>query len=306
MEKAYDFSEIEYYKAEQQTIIAIVSGKKVSLNPTGIVAIGQPGAGKTGLTRYLTINFMQEMNEDIVHIDPDLVGQFHPRYKGIMESKGLDSFSYLAKFSSRALKTINTYCLERKFNLMTEGTFRDTSGYMRVFKEMKENGYKIDLNLLAVHKIESLISSMERYFYMLEHRIPVRIVSIKPHNEAYENMLKTLKQVEDEKLATRIRVFNRGKDELIPDLVYSSDMPNERYQTPLEALNGERKRDRDRLIASEQKVKNRLEYLKREASLHGSGEEIFKQILEIENMYQEEISKQKGYEQAKDDGTITL
>lgn len=33
MEKAYDFSEIEYYKAEQQTIIAIVSGKKVSLNP---------------------------------------------------------------------------------------------------------------------------------------------------------------------------------------------------------------------------------------------------------------------------------
>ena len=83
-----DFSEMEYYKAEQQTIIAIVSGKNVSTNPTSIVAIGQPGAGKTGLTRYLTLNFMQETNEDIVHIDPDLVGQFHPRYKEILSSKG--------------------------------------------------------------------------------------------------------------------------------------------------------------------------------------------------------------------------
>lgn len=288
-----DFSEMEYYKAEQQTIIAIVSGKNVSTNPTSIVAIGQPGAGKTGLTRYLTLNFMQETNEDIVHIDPDLVGQFHPRYKEILSSKGLESFQHLAKFSSRALKTINAYCMERKFNLMTEGTFRDTEGYMRIFREMKEKGYKIDLNLLAVHRIESLISSMERYFYMINHRIPIRIVSVKPHDEAYENMSKTLKQVEKEGLATRIRVFNRGEDELIPNLVYSSDKPNGRYQTPFEALNGERNRNIESMIQEEQKVKRRLENLKQEASLHGSEEEIFKQILAIEKMYEEEVSKRK-------------
>ena len=268
MAEKYKFTQEQYYEAERAAVrqlldtVSCAKGK-----PTAIFVAAQPGAGKTGLAKKCMIDFIMGKSQEIVEFDPDVVGLHHPFYDEITKHDEANSFQYLQQFVQPALKTLNAIAIKRKNNILTQGTFRDTEGYLSIFENLKANGYNIEVNLLAVDSLESLMSSSERYFRFLESGINTRVVSTKPHNEAYKRMIETVKEIERRNLADKIRIYQRGEQEFEPKLVYEKG--DLRYRSAVEALMAERMKDRKRIISHPNEYSSRLNSLRQNIVNYG-------------------------------------
>lgn len=104
------------------------------------------------------------------------------------------------------------YARSRGYNLLIEGTFRDTDMVVdnaETFANRKEGGYTVEVSALAVNSDRSLLDSVGRYLYSGEGRW----TSSEPHHEAYEGVPQTVEALEKSKSISRIVVTDRsGKD----------------------------------------------------------------------------------------------
>lgn len=186
-------------------------------NPKSYFVVAPPGSGKTGLSVHI-----EKQSKTIpVRIDPDTIAIYHDEYDRIYEEIPENSYHELQKFIRTVLNdTIRPIACIQQVDIITEGTFGDTNGYVDIIKNQKNMGYDVDINTIVVHRLESLISSFERQQTKIEEGFPPRIINTKHHDRAYKDILETMQTVEDKKLATNISVYLRTEDELNPKLYY--------------------------------------------------------------------------------------
>lgn len=170
-------------------------------NPKSIYIFAQPGAGKTGLRMFAETEFYNQ-NECSNHvaIDPDQVAMFHKYYDTIIEKFPDDSYRLLQEFVRPALDGyLRQKAVFHKVHLFQEGTFA-SPGYIEIMDFQKNGGrakigkrdlngnraevnvegnYDIEINILAVHRYESLLSAYEREFELVEQDLPARAVTAK-------------------------------------------------------------------------------------------------------------------------------
>lgn len=309
----YDLTKEEYNKCLLMAEIAIFMKSEVAKNPKSIFVVAQAGAGKTGLKRFL-INEAQD-NEDITsytEFNPDEIAIYHKYYREILNEFPDSSYKILQRFVQPALDTfLRQRAVELRNNLVQEGTFGNTEGYLDILDFQKNGGqanigyikedgtreikkvqgkYKIDINVLAVDRFESLLSCYEREQYFRDNNLPPRVVTPKNHDYAYYKMLDTLSKVENGVLCDRIRVFKRGKLVDKPELVFSTG--DERYSSSVEAVVIERAKNRQKLLKESDKYLKRIQELREKVSINGINEQLEKlDKLEIE--FKEEIMKQQ-------------
>ena len=270
----YDLTPEEFEKCLKKAELAVFMDAQKSNRPTSIFVVAQPGAGKTGLKRYVEGEHRKsDLEGQFIEFNPDVVAIYHKYYNEILEEFPNESYRLLQKFVLPALDDYLRYrAVQFKNNIIQEGTFA-SPGYIKILAFQKNGGelpfkkgetvegnYFIDINVLAVHRFESLLSAYEREQYdFIENDLTPRVVTPENHDRAYKNILGTLNTVEQQNLYSRIRVFKRGKTENMPELVYQ--VGNPQYENSAQALIGEREKNKRELL------ENAEHYLQRIATL---------------------------------------
>jgi predicted ABC-type ATPase len=180
--------------------------------PGAIILAGQPGAGKS---------YAREMSRDhlksgggVVVIDPDDLRAYHPRYSKHAEADPRTSAEKVHHDASLWAKELRRAAVEQKMNIVVDGTLSNSERAAALCKNLKKNGYDVEVRALAVDRKTSLESISKRFDSAMERRrngspeIP-RYVSEKFHDEAYKGMPVAIESLEKNKLPDRIRVIDR-------------------------------------------------------------------------------------------------
>lgn len=275
----YDLTEEEFQRCLKTAEMAVFLDARKSQKPISVFVVAQPGAGKTGLRSYVE---REHLTKTFIEFNPDEIAIYHKYYNEILEEFPRESHTILQRFVLPALDDyLRKKAVQLRTNIMQEGTFASTDGYLRILdfqknggkaklgpiledgtrKEIEVNGgYKLDINALAVDRFESLLSCDEREEDFIEQGLPQRAVTSANHDRAYENMLKTITKIEQKGLYDRIRVFRRGKEEQKPELVYETG--SDRYPNAVQAIIEEREKNRLNLLSNPDAYLQRIEKLK--------------------------------------------
>lgn len=242
-EKYRDFNEmyaksfyITFYSSNQN------KGDRTINNSHAVVLGGQAGAGKSSLVSVAKEE-AHNRGMEIFLIDDDQYRQFYPRTEEILK----ECPEYYTKISAIGSGTITPkimkYASDNGLNFIFDGTMKNA----RILNTAKQwNNYTINWKIMATSKIESLLSVFERNEF-LRHRNNGRFMTTKVHDETYDGLEETLKQLEGIENFGTIQVYSRGKDIGHPVLKYDSSRPSQ-YESAVEALRSTRESDRKRCI----------------------------------------------------------
>lgn len=138
--------------------------KKPTKQPVIHIVVAQAGAGKSSVS-----NLIKQKMPNIVFIDSDKYKKYNP-LKDLILQHCPTYFGYLTGLDSYLHRDyIYNKAINQKYNILIEVTPSTKEGLFNIdLNNLKDNGYKIVFNLLAVSKIDSLISIHERYEQELE------------------------------------------------------------------------------------------------------------------------------------------
>lgn len=278
----YDLTKEEFENSLKMAELALLMRVRPSDEPKSIFIISQAGGGKTGLKTFVENENYKGQENIFVEINPDEVAIYHKYYENIMKEYPKQSHTQIQKFVRPALDDyLRKRAVQFRTNIIQEGTFGSTDGYLKILDFQKnggkaaigplesngerkeidiDGGYNIEIDILAVDRYESLLSSYEREQYFIETGLSPRAVTAENHDRAYENLIKTVQEIENRKLYNRMRVFKRGKIETEPELIYISD--EGKYNSVADCIQEVRNEERKTIIKNSKKYLKRIQNLK--------------------------------------------
>ena len=229
--------------------------KKISQNlkaeehPEGFVLGGQPGAGKSMLTKYI----FSELKGNAISISGDDFRPYHPHFKEIQILYKENSPKYTAKFSGLMTESLINKTLLNHYNVVIEGTFRTATVPLNTLKNLKDAGYKAGVKILICNKAISWKACQNRYEKMLEaNPLLARAVDKAHHDLVVSQLPATIKEVYDSRVADSFEIYERvhdGKSYAIKNIFRSTEnLPLEmnKIKSILEGNDFVRKISRDR------------------------------------------------------------
>lgn len=306
----YNLTEEEFENCLKMAEIALLLRVRPSNNPKSIFIVSQAGGGKTGLKTFIEKEKNSDKLKDIyIEINPDEVAIYHKYYEEIMREYPRQSHNQIQKFVRPALdEYLRQRAVQFRASIIQEGTFGSTEGYIKILDfqknggkaaigKLKDNGtreeimvdggYNIEIDILAVDRYESLLSSYEREQYFIESGLPPRSVTAENHDRAYENLIKTVKEIERRKLYDKIRVFKRGKIEIEPELIYESG--GEQYENVTSCIVQARDEERKKIIKNKEQYLNRINELKQRVT----NENLISKIVLLEKEFRKELQEER-------------
>lgn len=204
----YKLSESKHEKIFNRLKLNLFLGKTPVENPQIFILGGQPGAGKSVLTKRIHDTFN---DPNVVVINSDDYRTLHPQAQEIFALYDKDFAAYTDPDVRVWGKRVFDEAIAGHYNIIFEGTMR-TPMICDTIKHLQAEGYKINILALAVPEVESRISIYARYQEQLDNYPLARFTSRFSHDAAYYGMLDTLRQIEDEHLYDTINVYNRAGD----------------------------------------------------------------------------------------------
>lgn len=240
LSQIYTMSDQLFESTKNELIFRLSANKYSSDSPTLIIVGGQSGAGKSRLSPLAKNN----MDNNVIHIDIDEVRASHPYFSAVNKSYPEFIHRILVEDSIKLENAIVDYFLENKFNILYEGTLRNTDGYVKLASRFKEMDYNVLLYLMAVPELESLGSIYSRYAMDVVCNGKPRWVEKFAHDESYTGLIKTLQIFQDKNLFDSAKVFVRGEDS--PKEIYSTE--NRQFNSPIQAIEYGRETGRKQAI----------------------------------------------------------
>ena len=255
----------------------IFNNKKSCDFPIAVVLGGQPGAGKS----VLIDNAKKEFDDNnVVIINGDEFRRMHPNLDEILEYAEEDYAMYTDADVRVWTSNLFEKAINDKYNIIFEGTMR-TNRICDTLKKLKDNGFFIELKILAVNGIDSLISTMERYEKQKNAEGYGRITPSDSHRNAYYGMLDTLEDIESQKCFDTLEISTRNGD-----IVYYNDLKQNKIFSKYDLG------IRDTLIKSREELKPSMEEVeKRLNNISKSRENRGEEPLQIDNIIEKINSK---------------
>lgn len=146
----------------------IFINKIPSDNPTVHIVISQAGGGKTVLSKKILQDY-----KNTVHIDSDKYKKYNPLSDLIIKNSptyfghltGIDAYLHRDYIYDKAIKN--------HYNILIEVTPSTKEGLFNInLEKLNKEGYNVMAHILAVSKINSLLSIHERYENQLSQNLP--------------------------------------------------------------------------------------------------------------------------------------
>ena len=169
--------------------------------PTLVLVGGQPGAGKSVVSRIVRAEL--EQHGGFIHIDSD-------RLRAHIDTKGTLPTSEETQPDAGALASaLRTHALKGRRNIIEEGTFRSPEMVEAFLTNNQPKGQKVELVAVATSREESLLGVYQRY--EVQHAQGVdnpRFVGETYHDEAMDGFSRTV--AHNEPRFDRVRVVDRA------------------------------------------------------------------------------------------------
>jgi hypothetical protein len=145
-----------------------------------------------------------------VQIIGDDLRVFHPDNARLMREDDKTAAFYTGPDSGRWVEKAIAYAKEQRFNLIIEGTMRDSNVVAATMTGLWDAGYEIDARALAVPFRLSEQGIYQRYENQKVDRGEGRMTAPEAHQAAYDGLPVTLARIESEKLADWVTIYRRG------------------------------------------------------------------------------------------------
>lgn len=285
VKEKYKLSEDEHNKIYKKIEKEVFRNSTSDDQPIAIIVGGQPGCGKGGVISY-TKNEAKENGKCIILITTDEYKPYHPNAIEIARKYPTEYVEIVEQDAGPWTGSIMKKAIDDKHNFIFEGTLKNDRILDRI-KELKQNGFSVIVRVLAVPKLESLLTVHERYQKQMEVLEYGRLISIDHHNKAYDGIPAVVDKIEKSGLCT-VEVYLRGKTIEKPIKVYSSEKENERFPTARIVLEEYRKIEAHNTYIT---AKTRIEKLRKGFKKRNANESEMKQLDELENIINNQIEK---------------
>ncbi|OCG71281.1 hypothetical protein A9G43_05735 [Gilliamella sp. Occ3-1] len=196
-------------------------------NPKAYVMGGQPGAGKSTSTNKLETKY----KNNILTIDLDAYRERHPNFKALYEKYGKDSAVYTHEFASEIKEEILKRAIEAKYNIIVDGTLKNTNKAKKLIETLKNKGYQVDVLIHTCPKEVSWDSVNNRYENALKAgRIP-RYVPKHIHDKVVAVLPNNADELSKSSQIEKLSVYNREKqlfdskvDKGLPSVVIQAEI----------------------------------------------------------------------------------
>ena len=208
MSKLEEYTEEEFLEVKEEMLERLTNSKTIEKVKKGYILGGQSGAGKTTLHRI----FKKELEDNCIIINGDEFRPYHPRYKELKKEYGEDAVTKLSKFSGQMVEQLVDKLSEDGYNLIIEGTLRTTEVPLKTAKKLKENGYEVDLGLIAVKPQISYLSTIDRYEKMLDKGVNTRITPKEHHDKIVNSLANNVDEIYKSQEFSNIRIYDREEN----------------------------------------------------------------------------------------------
>lgn len=233
LSKIYTLSDENYEKYRINSRAVVTGGKTPSDPPTAIIVGGQIGAGKSRLIPVAK----RDLKNNVVTVDFDELRILHPNHREVRAKYPEIVYQILLKDTERLKDDLQDDIIEKRLNVVYEGALRNPTGFCNLARKFRENNYNVELYLMSVPQLESYVSTILRYSLDLIDDANPRWIEKNIHDDSYNGVIKTTKELLSQNLLTNVKVFKRGIDE--PIEIYSSE--GKQFETPIHAVEFERK-----------------------------------------------------------------
>lgn len=275
----YKLSEEEHNKIYKEIEKEVFVNSTPQDEPIAIIVGGQPGCGKGGVIAY-TKNQVEANGKCIILITTDEYKPYHPNAIEIARKYPTEYVEIVEQDAGPWTGSIMKKAIDDKHNFIFEGTLKNDRILDRI-QELKQNGFNVTVRVLAVPRLESLLTVNERYEKQMEVLTYGRLISIEHHNKAYDGIPAVVDKIEKSGLCT-VEVYLRGDEIGKPVKVYSSKEKNERFPTARIALEEYRKSEGKETIKT---AKTRVNKLRESFVKRNAKESELKQLDELENYW---------------------
>lgn len=275
----YKLSEEEHNKIYKEIEKEVFVNSTPQDEPIAIIVGGQPGCGKGGVIAY-TKNQVEANGKCIILITTDEYKPYHPNAIEIARKYPTEYVEIVEQDAGPWTGSIMKKAIDDKHNFIFEGTLKKIEILDRI-QELKQNGFNVTVRVLAVPRLESLLTVHERYEKQMEVLTYGRLISIEHHNKAYDGIPAVVDKIEKSGLCT-VEVYLRGDEIGKPVKVYSSKEKNERFPTARIALEEYRKSEGKETIKT---AKTRVNKLRESFVKRNAKESELKQLDELENYW---------------------
>lgn len=275
----YKLSEEEHNKIYKEIEKEVFVNSTPQDEPIAIIVGGQPGCGKGGVIAY-TKSQVEANGKCIILITTDEYKPYHPNAIEIARKYPTEYVEIVEQDAGPWTGSIMKKAIDDKHNFIFEGTLKNDRILDRI-QELKQNGFNVTVRVLAVPRLESLLTVHERYEKQMEVLTYGRLISIEHHNKAYDGIPAVVDKIEKSGLCT-VEVYLRGDEIGKPVKVYSSKEKNERFPTARIALEEYRKSEGKETIKT---AKTRVNKLRESFVKRNAKESELKQLDELENYW---------------------
>lgn len=267
-----------------------------SENPKIIYATGQPGSGKTTLIRHSQSQFA-ENGECAVEISSDKIATFHKYYNELLKLLPNECYTLSREFVKIAKPIIFDKLMANRLSIIRESSLSKGEKDYNEMQMFKRNGYTVEINIMAVDKYESFLSTIERDMCLIELGFEPRPIARLNHDRMFEPILKELAEIQKRGISTNINVFTKDRSTLRPKLVWKTG--DKKYLSVQEAVIEERYKERKELLRKPQLYLQRIDETR--SKILGMVEEerlrdnYIEGITQLENEFLNELALDRNY-----------
>lgn len=197
------YTEKEYKNSYKQIKGTLLNQKYKENYPLATLIGGQPGSGKSELTKYI-----KSQNNNTITVDGDYIREFHPHLEEIVKEYGKDYPKITQPFVNRAVEQLIDELSKDKYNLIIEGTLRDINVPIKTARMLDERDYLVELYVIATSKDISWKSTIERGDKMDENP---RYVDKAHHDKIAESLPETVRNLVNEESIYNIIIMRRDQ-----------------------------------------------------------------------------------------------
>lgn len=174
--------------------------------PTGIVLGGQPGAGKSQLSKMLD----EQYCGNLLIINADDYRKYHPEYADFQAQDVQQSVLKTQEFAALLAESILQKAIDERYNIVIEGTFRTAQTPIKTLQRFKNHSYHTGAMIQTCHKDISWASCLERYQKMLAiNPKEARYTPKEHHDLVVASLAKNIQIVHESQVADFLSVYIR-------------------------------------------------------------------------------------------------
>lgn len=179
-------------------------------NKTLVIIGGQPGAGKSSITKLVEERF----NGNIVTLNGDDFKTYFPNYKELLAKNPDKTADLVQPYSNYVVDHLKNDLIDKRLNVMVEGTMRTLNVPINTIDQFKNNGYTAEAYVVSVNQFASRVGCIERYENDVALSGSGRSVKLSAHDEVYSKIPITLQGLLESNKLTNITIMDRDGNKI--------------------------------------------------------------------------------------------